>query len=698
MQTHFSLTGLPPFRPTFLALLCALSATAHAQNQEASTPTLGTVVVTATAREQAVKEAPASISVITREEIEASPATNLRELVGRLEGVVISAGSPSDNDISIRGMPGEYTLFLVDGKRQNTRETMNRGTGGVQSNLLPPLAAIERIEVVRGPMSSLYGSDAMGGVINIITRKVPQKWGGSVEVGGVVQERSELGNTGNTSFWLGGPVQDDVVGLQIYGGVSKRQEDTAYYPNSGFQGAYGSEDRNLTAKATFKIGPDHTLSAEVGTQEYTWEQTPGKTLAPNGNRLRTRHDRDHWALTHEGRFGQLTTRVALQQEQASRTDWTNGVPAIASPDLTNTVLDAGLTTPLGNSVFKFGTQISRVDLEGISRQDAIPGSTYPVNVDKVSLNNWALYAEDEYFLTDRLTLTGGVRMDHDERYGNEWTPRLHGVYKLSEATTLRGGVSKGFKAPTIRQSTAGYCMTSGGPVANFQPPGTLCGNPDLKPETSTNTEIGLHHDFAGGSSVSATLFHNDFKNKVTSYDTGVVDPRVPARNIYVYDNISQVTLKGIELSASTPLAKNWKLSGNYTYTKSKRGAGGEPAFNGSSLVGQPLDRTPEHVLNAQVDWKASQALALFARVNAMSEQYWAGFRNFANGTLRRPGSATFDIGGSYDFNRTLSLKFALLNVADRVMPVDTRSRAGGLAGNWLVDEGRRLAVSLNAQF
>ncbi|WP_236581326.1 TonB-dependent receptor domain-containing protein [Hydrogenophaga sp. BPS33] len=692
------MTSLPPFRPTFLALLCALSATAHAQNPEASTPTLGTVVVTATAREQAVKEAPASISVITREDIDASPATNLRELVGRLEGVVTSAGSPSDNDISIRGMPGEYTLFLVDGKRQSTRETMNRGTGGVQSNLLPPLAAIERIEVVRGPMSSLYGSDAMGGVINIITRKVPQKWGGSVEVGSVVQERSELGNTGNTHFWLGGPVKHDVVGLQIYGGVSKRREDTAYYPNSGFQGAYGSEDRNLTAKATFKIGPDHTVSAEVGTQAYTWEQTPGKTLAANGNRLRTRHDRDHWALTHEGRSGQWTTRVALQQEQASRTDWTNGVQAIASPDLTNTVLDAGLTTPLGNSVFKFGAQISRVDLEGISRQDAIPGSTYAANVDKVSLNNWALYAEDEYFLTDRLTLTGGVRMDHDERYGNEWTPRLHGVYKLSEATTLRGGVSKGFKAPTIRQSTAGYCMTSGGPVANFQPPGTLCGNPDLKPETSTNTEIGLHHDFAAGSSVSATLFHNDFKNKVTSYDTGVTDPRVPTRNIYVYDNLSQVTLKGIELSASTPLAKNWKLSGNYTYTKSKRGAGGEPAFNGSSLAGQPLDRTPEHVLNAQVDWKASHALALFARVNAMSEQYWAGFRNFANGTLRRPGSATFDIGGSYDFNRTLSLKFALLNVADRVMPVDTRSRAAGLAGNWLVDEGRRLAVSLNAGF
>src|SRR5690606_15627387 len=137
---------------------------------------------------------------------------------------------------------------------------------------------------------------------------------------------------------------------------------------------------------------------------------------------------------------------------------------------------------------------SRQELKGIARQDAIPGSTYPVNVDDVKLNTWSVYGENEYFATDKLTITGGVRLDHDPRYGDHWTPRLFGVYKLDPRTTLRAGGASGFKAPTIRQSTAGYCMTSGGPVANFQPPGTLCGNPDLKPETSTTFEIGLHHE------------------------------------------------------------------------------------------------------------------------------------------------------------------------------------------------------------
>src|SRR5690606_21121246 len=111
-----------------------------------------------------------------------------------VEGVSVVGGDPNSTDIVIRGMPGEYTLIMLDGRRQSTRETMNRGTGGVQANLIPPLAAIERIEVVRGPMSSLYGSDAMGGVVNIITRKVPERATASLTLGGIIHEDGDYGN------------------------------------------------------------------------------------------------------------------------------------------------------------------------------------------------------------------------------------------------------------------------------------------------------------------------------------------------------------------------------------------------------------------------------------------------------------------------------------------------------------------------
>src|SRR3546814_4638688 len=100
---------------------------------------------------------------------------------------------------------------------------MNRGTGGVQASLIPPLAAIERIEVVRGPMSSLYGSDAMGGVINIITRKVPERLSASVMLGGIVQEDGRYGNSTLGNFWIGAPIASDTVGVQIYGGLRSEE-------------------------------------------------------------------------------------------------------------------------------------------------------------------------------------------------------------------------------------------------------------------------------------------------------------------------------------------------------------------------------------------------------------------------------------------------------------------------------------------
>ncbi len=689
--------SFPSFPVSRSLVACAVSACCFGSAFGQEALTLNTVVVTASGREQAIKDAPASISVITRDDLDKKPYTSLQEVVKDLEGVSIVGTSPNDTDISIRGMPGEYTLILVDGKRQGTRETMNRGTGGVQSNLIPPLNAIERIEVVRGSMSSLYGADAIGGVINIITRKVPKVWSGSTSIGTVIQKDSKAGDTALGSFWFGGPIKDDVVGLQFYGKYRDRKEDQGFYPLNSTSGAYGAKDESLTAKITLKPAANHDLSFEVGSEKLTYDSTPGRTIAAATTPttvVSTRHDRTNWALTHNGRydFGQST--LSLYQEVAKQTQWYPTRQSPVVPELTNTVLDGFLTVPLGNSVAKVGGQYSNHELKGIAAQDAAPGG-YGANVNAVKLKSWALFAEDEFFVTDKFTLTGGVRLDDDERYGRHWTPRLYGVYQIDPRWTIRGGVATGFKAPTIRQSTSGYCMTTGG--AGGAVAGTLCGDASLKAETSTSSEFGVGFD-AGASKVSATLFNNAFKNKVASYDTGVVDSRSPSRNIYTYDNVDQVTLRGLELSASTRLTRQWALSGNYTYTHSARKGGGEPAFNGTSLEGRPLDKTPEHMLHAQVDWTPSAAWQLYAGATYYGKQYWAAFRNGALGVREREATTTFDLGGSYAVNKNLSVKVAMLNLTDKVVPVDPRGRTGGLNGNWMVDEGRRLSVVLDAQF
>ena len=149
------------------------------------------------------------------------------EAVRDVPGVIVTGGGSGDlgTDIVIRGMPSSYTLIMVDGKPVSTRESRPNGSAGFEQSWLPPLQSIERIEVVRGPMSTLYGSDAMGGVVNIITRKVEKEWGGSVQLDAIIQDDSRSGDSQQGNFSLSGPLKEDLLGLQVYGGFYNRQED-----------------------------------------------------------------------------------------------------------------------------------------------------------------------------------------------------------------------------------------------------------------------------------------------------------------------------------------------------------------------------------------------------------------------------------------------------------------------------------------
>ena len=186
------------FKPITLTIFSAFALSAgtltFAQNADNDVVQLGNIVVSATGSEQLVEDAPASITVISREDLEKKSYGDVTDMLMDVPGVNITGGG-SSSDISIRGMAPAYTMLLIDGRRQNTRETRpNSDNSGIEQGWLPPLQAIERIEVIRGPMSSLYGSDAMGGVVNIITRKVPVEWTGSVRNELTLQEDSDSGN------------------------------------------------------------------------------------------------------------------------------------------------------------------------------------------------------------------------------------------------------------------------------------------------------------------------------------------------------------------------------------------------------------------------------------------------------------------------------------------------------------------------
>jgi len=158
----------------------ALATSAPASAEEITT--LDTLVVTASGHAQSVEAAPASVTVINRRQLDRQQYRDVTDALRSVPGLVVTGGGAGDRgaDVAMRGMPAQYTLILVDGKRVSSRETRPNGSAGFEQDWLPPLQAIERIEIIRGPMSTLYGSDAIGGVVNVITRKVTDTWHGSV--------------------------------------------------------------------------------------------------------------------------------------------------------------------------------------------------------------------------------------------------------------------------------------------------------------------------------------------------------------------------------------------------------------------------------------------------------------------------------------------------------------------------------------
>ena len=215
-----------------VSVLLVLNTTVAANEQvteKADTTQLEKIVVTDSGYGQKIEYAPASISVITAEDLEKRSYSDITDALKNVPGVFVSGGG-SNQTISIRGMGADYTLFLIDGKPMNDGKllTTNGGVHGANVNFLPPVEAIERIEVIRGPSSSLYGSDAMGGVINIITKKHQDKLTASIRTEYIKADKSnEVNNDAtNTSLYLNAPLIKDLLSLQLNAGLQTTEESS----------------------------------------------------------------------------------------------------------------------------------------------------------------------------------------------------------------------------------------------------------------------------------------------------------------------------------------------------------------------------------------------------------------------------------------------------------------------------------------
>ena len=701
-----------------IGLLAACAPLAFAvPAQAAQSPSdLEGVVVTAAGFEQKIVEAPASVTVIPRVELEQTRAGNLAEILSTIEGVDVdgAVGKTGGLTINIRGMGSDYTLTLIDGRRQNTAGSVTpNGFGETSSSFMPPVGAIQRIEVVRGPVSTLYGSDAMGGVVNIITRKVGTVWTGSLSANATIQGDSEFGNLFGGDAYVSGPLVRDLLGLQLRTSVLEREASKLTYvdvggvptPITGFgRSATSAEIYTAGGRLTLTPHADHDLWVDVDWASQWYDNSKSQlgtaTLAGGyGDALEFK--REQYALAHDWRlpFGVLESNISRGVTETLGRIVPPGVPGAGQArtlKATNTIYDTKLFSKLGAHTFTLGGQWWDARMV-----DGVAPAPF-------EHRQWAVFAEDEWRFAEGLALTVGGRYDDHSTFGGQFSPRGYLVWNANENWTVKGGVARGFKTPRLEQLASG--------INGFGQQGRLplIGTPTLTPETSTSYEAGVYYDNLAGFSANLTGFNNRFTDKIASgqpvancafgltqaqYDSGAGRPAgcvdvgfFPVSATFGQSiNIDKAVTRGLEAAMRLRFARDWTLGANYTYTFSEQKSGVQ--------AGRKLTDTPAHMLNGNLRWDVTDRLNAWVRAEYRSERYRGdGAARTALGDYRAYGLA--HLGGAFELTSNVTLNATIYNLFDtdftRQLPYGAPvAYAPEYTNN---QEPRRLWVSLRMDF
>jgi vitamin B12 transporter len=498
------------------------------------------LVVTATKVETPAKEVGNSITVITRQQIEEQQKSTVLELLRTVPSldIVQGGGRGSATSVFMRGAKSEHTLVLMDGVEMNDPVTSGRSFDFADMTT----DNIERIEILRGPQSTLYGSDAIGGVVNIITKtgKGTPKGFFSVEGGSFASFREAGGISGGNSAirYSLGFSREDVDGISAAGDKYGNVEKDSYgntsvsgklgltpIPNLDINvifrrvdaenemdniGGAGGDDANSSSNAT-----RHFLRAETRLSLFhnTWDQKIGFSLTDHDrgyrNDVDAQHPDDSDLSSYNGRMYKI--------------DWQNN----------------------------FNIHRTNVLTIGVETEEEIGESTYH------SESAWGPYTSTfkeknarttGYYLQDQVKLGGawfttlGVRLDDHTRFGTEATYRIASAYVFEQiGTKIKGSYGTGLKAPSLYQLYSSY------------------GDQNLKPEESDGWDIGVEQSFLDERlTFDAAYFKNDFENLV-DFNSAT----------YRYSNVAKAKTQGVEISAAFHAGESVILRGSYTYTDAK---------------------------------------------------------------------------------------------------------------------------------
>lgn len=539
-----------------LLLACLLMmAPARIQAEPAET-TLPEVVVTATRTDVDIKNLPSAVEVISRKDIEERGLKTLKDAVASATGVV-QIRSTGRAAVSIRGFESRFSVILIDGKRISSEVDQNYELDRI------PLENVERIEIVRGPVSSLYGTDSLGGVVNIITKRPEERkfnlgldWGGHRQNYGFSYDSGRVGKTGIT---ISGTWRENTSQLKSSG--------LTYEPFGVRKTINANVDHRLSAHSSLEFSAGYMNEDTI---EYAMRGA-GAGFQANLNDLNDRYDFS--AAYHYRKqdkrfmlrtymsdyFKKLIVRrmngALVNYAQSNRTIW--GV----------------------ESQYSFGVGDNHlVTLGGEYRPERFRGTGVATGQNQFSAhyegNNYAgsgiditygaLYAQDEWQMSPKLLAIASLRYDGSSRFDSNLSPKLGFTYAVQPDLRLKLNYGQGFRSPTPNHLFINSSVVRNGKSI------PISGNPDLKSETSNSYELAIEKDW-GRTKAKATYFINKVENMIEEV---YITP-----NSLQYQNIGKATLQGVEAELSYPMGKRWNLSANYMALDAVNDTTGNRLFN-----------------------------------------------------------------------------------------------------------------------
>lgn len=638
--------GISMNRKILAASLAVLSLSGGAFCVEAADMpvyTLDGIVVTASRVPEKKIDSNADVSVVTAKEIEEKHYDDVSEAVRHVPGVMIasrgiSSQTTNSDQVYINGSPN--VVVLVDGMRRNTNgnSLMNASIGELTN-----MASVDHIEVLKGAASTLYGSDAQGGVINIIT-KAPKENGVHTTL------RASVGNFGRENYNFYNEGREGNLFWTVEAGKELLHQ---YKDGWGRRVVNHLNADHYNVKMGYDLGNDSDLvfHYEKYSSDYTMPYRGTNDPTPSAGTK----DNDSTSLQYKAKINdRLTNLFSIYRNNTSF----NVPMQYWTMDMRTSGISDQLVYEMDNQTITGGFDWYEDEIRKYPQEQELAGK---------KVHTAAFYLQDKINITKQWNVTPGIRVDHHSQFGNRTSPSLSIGYMPNDKTNYYFNYKTFFVAPNLYQMY----------VWNPDPIWGTYGNKNLKPETGYTLEFGVNHQFDDTLSGTLNIFH--------TYAHNIIQPEQIGNTYnYTYENMDRANINGFNLNLNKEFSSHWSTYVGYTYMHINAQKGKNINNDGS---------IPESTLNVGVNYKADKFNAsLDGRgvMNRYGNKACPEMRNYANYWV-------WDVVANYQFAKGATLFARVNNIFDQFY-TDVGSSNGPDDMYWYSAPGRNFEIGLQYQF